>query len=57
MLPAHIGHLAGHNLVAAFLRFAHHGKGGVLVNLEGLEGVGNEKNVHGWTVSQKKWKP
>jgi hypothetical protein len=33
------------------LRFAHHRKRGVLVNLEGLEGVGNEEDVHGWTVS------
>jgi hypothetical protein len=33
--------------VAALLRFAHHRKRGVLVNLEGLEGVGNEKDLHG----------
>ena len=25
---------------------AHHGERGVLVNLEGLEGVGNEENLH-----------
>jgi hypothetical protein len=32
------------------LRFPHHGKGGVLVNLEGLQRIGNEKNVHGELV-------
>ena len=68
LLPAHIGHLAGRDLVAAFLCFAHHRKRGVLVNLEGLEGVGNEEDVHkravfrfnGRTVTQndpKGWHP
>jgi hypothetical protein len=29
------------------LRFSHHGKGGVLVNLEGFERVGNKQQFHG----------
>jgi hypothetical protein len=32
--------------VAASLRFPHHGKGGVLVNLERLERISDEKDVH-----------
>jgi hypothetical protein len=33
--------------VAALLRLAHHGKGGVLVDLEGRKGIGNKENIHG----------
>jgi hypothetical protein len=45
--PAQIARLAGQQAMAATLRLAHHGEGGVLVGLEGLQRVGNEKNLHG----------
>jgi hypothetical protein len=48
LLPTHIGHLARHHLVTALLRLTHHRKRGVLVNFEGLEGVGNEQDFHNW---------
>jgi hypothetical protein len=36
--------------VAAPLRLPHHGEGGVLVDLEKLERVGDEQQVHGKSV-------
>ena len=45
-LPHQLARLAGAQAVAPALGFAHHGKGGVLVGLEGLQRVGNEKQVH-----------
>ena len=39
--------LASCNRVTAALGFAHHCEGGFLVNLEGLQGVGNKQNIHG----------
>ena len=32
---------------ATALRFAHHGKGGVLVDLEGVQRIDNKKQFHG----------
>ena len=46
-LPLQILRLAGRNRVAAPLRLAHHHKGGVLVDFERFQGVGNEEDVHG----------
>jgi hypothetical protein len=34
------------------LRFSHHRKRGVLVNLEGLEGVGDKEDVHAGIVGR-----
>ena len=45
--PTQVARLAGQQAMAATLRLAHHGEGGVLVGLEGLQRVGNEKNLHG----------
>jgi hypothetical protein len=39
--------------MAALLRLAHHGKTGVLLDLEGGEGVDNEKDVHALNVAQR----
>ena len=64
---AHIGHhgratlphqvllQAGADGVAALLRLAHHGKRGVLVNLEGRQRIGNKKNVHGFFNGPWAW--
>jgi hypothetical protein len=38
--------------MAALLRLAHHGKAGVLLDVEGGEGVDDEKNVHARNVAQ-----
>jgi hypothetical protein len=38
--------------MATLLRLAHHGKAGVLLDLEGGEGVDNEKDVHVRNVAQ-----
>jgi hypothetical protein len=51
-LPLNVRHFAGAHLVASLLRFAHHGKAGVLLNLEGGEGVNNEKDIHARNVAQ-----
>ena len=42
-LPDQMLRLAGGDTVAATLQLAHHGKGAVLVGLERLKRVGNEK--------------
>jgi len=44
--PGQVARLAGRDAMAAPLRLAHHREGGVLVDLEDLERVGNEKKVH-----------
>ena len=44
--PVQVLRLAHADAVSACLRLAHHGKGGVLVDDEGLDGVGNEEQVH-----------
>jgi hypothetical protein len=41
-----VARLAGSDAMAAALRLAHHGEGRVLVDLEDLERVGDEENVH-----------
>ncbi|MNU05683.1 hypothetical protein D3C72_2505730 [compost metagenome] len=48
--PAHETRLGAGHAVTALLQLAHHGKGGVLVDLEGLNGIGNEEDVHGVSV-------
>src|SRR5690349_10717993 len=45
--PGQVARLAGGDAVAAPLRLAHHREGGVLVDPEDLERVGNEKDIHG----------
>ena len=44
--PGEVARLAGGDAVAAPLRLAHHREGGVLVDLEDLERVGDEEDVH-----------
>jgi hypothetical protein len=46
-LPAQVARLAHGDRVAAALGLAHHGVGGVLVGLEGFDGVGDEEQFHG----------
>jgi hypothetical protein len=46
-LPGQVFGLAGAQPMTASLRLLHHGKGAVLVNLEGLQRIGNEQQVHG----------
>ncbi len=53
-LPAHPMHLAGQHAVAASLRLAHHGKGGVLVGFEGLKRIGNKHQLHAPNVAQNR---
>src|SRR5690606_17887449 len=45
--PVHVLRQAGGHAVAAPLRLAHHREGGVLVDLEVLERIGDEEEVHG----------
>jgi hypothetical protein len=52
-LPLNVGHFASSDLMAALLRLAHHGKTGVLLDLEGGEGVDDEKDVHALNVAQR----
>ena len=45
-LPHQLAWFAGAQAVAPALGFAHHGKSGVFVGLEGLQRIGNKKQVH-----------
>ncbi|MNT11253.1 hypothetical protein D3C72_1461250 [compost metagenome] len=47
--PVHVLRLAGADAVSPCLGTAHHGKGAVLVDLEGFERVGNKEDMHGVT--------
>jgi len=46
-LPNQLVWFGSKNLVPTFLRFSHHRKRGVFVNLERRQWVGDEKNIHG----------
>ena len=56
-LPHDVFGLAGADAVAAPLGLTHHDKGGVLVNLEGLERVSNEENVHRAILAGRRPRP
>ena len=53
-LPLNVRYFASRDLVAPLLRLAHHGKTGVLFDLEGGKGVNDEKNVHALNVAQRR---
>jgi hypothetical protein len=45
-LPEQVHRFAGHDGVAPALGLAHHGEGGVFVDLERFQGIANKKKFH-----------